>query len=231
MNQNNEVEVSATTPGDTKVNVDLDDLGYADTETVPQMAARWQFKDKLALNFIYSDFKLTSTKNISRSLTYDGVTFPVNAMTNSELGMTVYAVALDYTVQQNERSDWGVGAGIHGVNFRFDLDGQLNNVVFSTKGHDFLAPLPNLRFFTRYAFSPRLLGGIKVGWMSVNIGKYDGSFLVGTAYLDYRFSDQWSVGLNYQLTDMELDIAGGRADQEYDIKLQGFALKVAYAIR
>jgi len=82
----------------------------------------------------------------------------------------------------------------------------------------------------RHAFSPKLLGSVSAGWLGIKVGKYDGRLVVASATLDYRFTNRWSLGLNYQLTDIDLDIDRQNKDSNYQVRLDGFSLVAWYSI-
>lgn len=215
--------------GRPETKVDLDDLGLDDSETIPQLGAMWRFKDKWTLNFVYSDFSVSSNATNNASFNYDGVTYPLNASLKTDLDITLYIVAVDYAFSQSDTTEWGVGLGLHAIDLAAGIRGSLNDVTLAATDEDFLAPLPNLRIYARHAFSPKLLSSFSIGWLGMNIDNYEGSLLVGSAALDYRVSDRWTIGINYQLTDIDLDVDDGINDDNYDVKLSGLALVAKYS--
>jgi len=226
-----EATIRSTAPGDPETEIDLvDELGLDDSETVPQIGARWRFSDKWALNLLYSDLGLSGSETISTSFNYDGTTYPVSASLKTELDITLYIAAIDYAFWQSDKAEWGFGLGLHAIDLDASLKGNLGDVPLTSTGQDFLAPLPNLRIFARYAFTPKLLASISAGWLGAEIDKYDGQLVVAGASLDYRFSKRWSFGLNYQLTDIDMDVDDGVNDDSYDISLKGFAITAKYSI-
>ncbi len=229
-NQKPEATVQSPAPGDTPIKIDLGDLGLDDSDVIAQLGARWRFKDKWALTFAYSDFGLSSRESISREFNYNGVTYPVEASLTTSLDLGIYIVALDYAFYQSDRTEWGIGAGLHALDLGMGFKASLNDVALESTGEDFLAPLPNIRLFGRYAFSPKLLGSASVGWLGLEVGDYDGSVLISVVSLDYRFSDRWSAGINYQYSDFELTVAGGANDSEYGVQIGGASLTLKYAI-
>jgi hypothetical protein len=120
---------------------------------------------------------------------------------------------------------------LHGLNLDLQLDGDLNGNDVAESQSDFLAPLPNLRAFGRYAITPKIITNIQVGWMGADIENYSGDFLVASAGIRYQVSRQWSVGLNYQLTTIDFEVGGGRNEEVYDVELDGIALSVRFNIK
>ena len=230
LQQEPEATIRSTAPGDPETEIDLDDLGLDDSVTVPQIGARWRFSNKWALNLLYSDFGLSGGETVSSSFNYDGTTYPVNASLKTNLDITLYIATIDYAFWQSDKAEWGVGLGLHAIDLDASIKGSLNNLALTSTGADFLAPLPNLRIFARYAFTPKLLTSVSAGWLGAEIDKYDGQLLVASASLDYRVSKRWSIGLNYQLTDIDMDVDDGLNVDSYDISLKGFAITAKYSI-
>ncbi len=231
-NQKPEATVQSTAPGDTPIKIDLGDLGLDDSDVIAQLAARWRFKNKWALTFGYSDFGLSSRETISQEFNYEGVTYPVEASLTTSLDLGVYIVALDYAFHRSDRTEWGIGAGIHALDLGMGFKATLNDLTpLESTGDNFLAPLPNIRMYGRYAFSPKLLGSASVGWLSLEVGDYDGSILISILSLDYRFSDRWSAGISYQFSEFKLTVDnGGANDSKYDVGLGGASLSLKYSI-
>ena len=204
--QNNKLEVSSTRLGDQEFDIDLDDLGLSDSESVPQFGIRWDFSEHWGLNFFYSDFGLTSNAVNNSEFIYDGVVYPLNASLKTEFDITVYALALDYAFYKSNTTEIGIGVGIHALDLAAGFEGSLNDIRLTDTEEDFLAPLPNIRGYVQHAFSPKFLGSLNFGWMGADIDNYSGSFLVASASLEYRLAKRWSVIGNYQLTSIDFEV-------------------------
>ncbi len=230
LDQRADMKIRSTRAGDPPIDIDLDNLGLSDSEVVPQIGARWRMNDRWAMNFVYSGFNIKSNKTVDRTFNFDGVEYPINATLKSKIDIDLYVFAIDYSFGRSDTTEWGLGLGIHAIGFSTDISGNFNNVPLAASSEDFLAPLPNARIFVRHAFTPKLLGSVSGGWLGIKVGKYDGALIVASATLDYRFTDRWSLGLNYQLTDIDLDIDRQTKDSNYDIRLDGFSLVAKYTI-
>ena len=202
-----------------------------DSTVVPQLSAKWRFSDRWILNFAFSDFSLDGRQAIDSSFDFGGTNFPLNASLDTELSLTAFVVALDYVIFKSDKAEFGIGAGLHGLDLDLQLDGDLNGIDVAESQSDFLAPLPNLRVFGRYAITPKIITSVQVGWMGADIENYSGDFLVASAGVRYQVSRQWSVGLSYQLTTIDFEVGGGRNEEVYDVELDGIALSVRFNIK
>jgi hypothetical protein len=230
LNQRADASLRSTAPGDPPTEIDLEDLGLDSNETAPQMSARWRFAEKWALTAAYSDFSVSSNRSIDKSFNHDGVTYPINGSLSSGFDMGIFLMAVDYGFHQSDNTEWGIGVGLHAMDLGVKFKGNLNGLTLGRSGQDFLAPLPNVRIFTRHAFSPKWMLSANLGWMGADIDKFSGDLLIAGVALDYRISKRWSVAANYQFTDVNLDIDDGVNEDKLDMQLNGFGLMVRYSI-
>jgi hypothetical protein len=224
-NVNEDATVSSTGLGDTKTEVTLDD-----SDTVPHFGARWRFSDKWALNLVYAEFSSSGSEIRNNSFNWDGEEYPLDVAVKLDLDVALYIASLDYAFSQSDTTEWGVGFGLHAIDFAAKLNISLNGLALSSPSDDFIAPLPNLRLYVRHAFSPKLMGSLSGGWMGAEIDEYDGELLVASAGLNYRFSNRWSAGINYEFTDIDLEVDDGRSKELYDVQIDGVAVTVKYSI-
>jgi|TARA_B110000977_G_scaffold198289_1_gene282820 hypothetical protein len=229
--QTSDASVSSTGILQNVRTLDLEDLGMDDSTVVPQLSVKWRFSDRWVLNFAYSDFSLDGRQVIDSSFDFGDTTFPLNASLKTELSLAAYVVALDYVIFKSDQAEFGIGAGLHGLDLDLQLDGDLSGLPVAESQSDFLAPLPNLRAFGRYAITPKIVTTIQIGWMGADIDDYSGDFLVASAGVRYQFSQSWSVGLNYQITHIDFEVGGGRNEEVYDMELDGIAVSMRYSIK
>ncbi len=230
LNQKSDVRFSSTFRSDELTKINLKNLGLDDSEVVPQFGARWRVNNRWALNFSYSGFDVRGSKTVDKTFNFDGVEYPVSAALKTKLDINLYIFALNYSIGTSDTTEWGIGLGVHAIEFSTKISASLNDLALDASSATFLAPLPNVRLFTRHAFSPRLFAHASIGWISVKAGKYDGALLVGTATLAYRVTNRWSLGLNYQVTDINLDIDRAFRNSAYHVKFDGFSMIVKYSI-
>lgn len=74
-----------------------------------------------------------------------------------------------------------------------------------------------------------MVGG-SLGWLGANIDDYEGKLVIGSAFVDYRINDNWTLGAGYQVIDIDLKIDDSPDEQEYNIELPGFSLNLTYSI-
>lgn len=154
----------------------------------------------------------------------------MNASIDASLGIDTYIFAVDYAIHQSDSTEWGVGAGLHALDLDVSFDATLNSLTIGATEQDLLAPLPNVRAYFMHAFSDKWLIGGAIGWLGASVDDYDGELLIARAYTKYRINDNWSVGLEAQMVDIDLEIIGSNSTEEYNIELPGAGLTLTYSI-
>lgn len=231
-NQHNKIKFSLTPPDNLIHEIDFDDLGLKDSEYVAQFGFRKRFREKWAFGLYYSDFGTSSSAAISKEIIIGDVTYPVDASVQTDIGLGLYVASVDYAFSKSDSTEWGVGFGIHALDLSFRFDANLNDLDLDSTSESVVAPLPNFRFYTRHAFTPKLLGSFNIGWLGATIDEYSGRILVGAINLDYRIAERWALGVNYQITDLTLKIDRGakRANSRFDIVFDGISFSAKYSI-
>ncbi len=230
LSQEPEVKVRATKFGFQENTIDLQDLGVDDRETTGQIGVRYHINEKWRANFGYTPLDISGTRITDRTFNFDGEEFPLSSTVSTDLELKTYIFALDYAFHTSDTSEWGVGAGLHAIDLDIKFEGSLNDLTVATSEEDFLAPLPNLRVYMKHAINERWLVGGSLGWLGIEIDKYDGDLLIATAFIDYRINDNWTLGASYQAVDIDLTIDDSPKEQAYDIKLPGIGLNLTYSI-
>ncbi len=225
-----EATLRSTVPGDPPTEVTLDDLNADDDETTGQFSITGRFSDKWRASFAYTDLSVSGYNINSRNFNFDGVDYPLQTELDTELDVTMYIAAVDYAIHQSDTTEFGIGAGLHAIDLDISFVGSLNGITVGSSSEDFLAPLPNIRGYVRHAFNEKWLFGAGIGWMGAEIDEYDGSLLLGSAFLDYRINNNWTLGVNYQYIEIDLEIDDNLSEDEYDVELPGLGISVTYSI-
>ena len=230
MQQRVSAEVRSTRIGDTETKIDLDDLGVDDSEVTGQFSLSGRFADRWRANFAYTNLAVSGDTLNERDFNFGGIEFPIATRTESDLEIDTFIVSLDYAIRQKENLEWGVGAGLHAIDLSISFEAAVNNVSARGSDEDFLAPLPNLRWYMKYAISDKWLLSATAGWLGAKVDDYDGQLLVAGVKAEYRFNDNWSLGVGAQLIDIDLEVDDGDSRQDYDIQLPGAGVTLTYSI-
>lgn len=205
--------------------INLARLGVPESDTdlwarvSTRIGSRWQ------VGFDYFTIDVAGGRSVNFEFEFGDLVVPVGATAETALDADFYVLSMNYAFYRSRRAELGAGLGIHGVNLEYDLFAEVRaGSMVRTLGEeqdDFLAPLPNAAISWSYAFSPKLLGQLKGGWISLSYDEYDGELLALHAQLSYLLSGRFSVGLGYSMFDFDVERDRGTLREYYDLDLQG----------
>ena len=67
-------------------------------------------------------------------------------------------------------------------------------------------PFPNFGVWYKYSFSPNWVFRSRFDWLDASYDKYDGHLINASVGVNYRFSDNFGVGANYQFLELDFNI-------------------------
>lgn len=224
----------ASSPLLPETEVDMGTLGLNQTKTTGWLAFRWRFSQRWALNFSYNAFAVEGGRNITRPFNFDGIEFEAGTDIDTSLRADAWVADVSYSFYKSRNLEMGAGLGIHA----FDMKTEIDSIVFvgdkiqrqKSSKTTLIAPVPNLRLFSRLALSNRSALALESGLLSLNYDDWSGSFFYASGRMEYRFKNRVGAGIGYQLTDMNLEESrrfGGR--RVYDIKFSGATFYLTYS--
>jgi long-subunit fatty acid transport protein len=223
---------SSTIDGDPTDSLSTDDLNVSDGNTTPAFGVRWRFTDRWRATFNYfgMDNDGTVRQNFDR-LIFGDIRATGFLEVETSFKTDFYVAQVGYSFLKNERAELGLGGGLHVVNFETALKvrAKVNNKSGSlqTDSADLTVPLPNILGFGTYAFTPKLSLDGGIGWFGLDYDEYSGNLVAVNANLEYRFTDNFGVGVGYNFVDMDLDIEKSSRTDTYDLEYKGPVLYVS----
>ena len=233
---NADASFGATLDDNDPVNLSLDDLDVGRNETVFWSELSWQISQRWRWDVTYSAFDGNGFIEANTSGNFGEIIFDAGASLTTDLDVDLFITDINYDFISSARGRLGAGIGFHVTNIDFDLlanlevmtgDGNLEEVVRS-ETTDVLAPLPNLSLSGGYRLSENLYWSADVGYLSLNIDKYDGEIFSLRTQLEWRPWKRLGIGAAYQFVDLNLKVDEGRIEERYDLELNGPALFLSY---
>ena len=68
-----------------------------------------------------------------------------------------------------------------------------------------------------------------LGWLSLNIDEYEGSFSYISARVFYLFTDHLGLGLGYQFLDMDFSVDRKNGEAGVDMQFNGPTAYISYS--
>ncbi|HKL54353.1 MAG TPA: hypothetical protein VJ902_10360 [Wenzhouxiangellaceae bacterium] len=226
----------ATLDDNPVVDLTLPDLGVGDDKSVFWADLSWKMSQRWKWDFTYSSFAGNGLIEARRSGNFGEIEFDAGASLSSDIDVDVFITDITYDLVSTDRGRFGIGAGFHVTRVDFDLlatidvmteDGGLQQVARS-QTMDVLAPLPTLSITGSYRLLDKVRLSADVGYLSLNIDKYDGGIFSARTQIEWRPWQRIGIGAGYQFIDLDLDVDQGRIDERYDLELTGPTLFLTF---
>lgn len=215
----------ATNPnGGTEIDLE-DDLGLDDSELLPAIYAGAKLGGGFVVTAEYYSLSRDTTANISRTITVDDVTYPINASLTAGFATDIYRLTVGYSFIRNDTTEVGAAIGLHATDLEFSISGQGSTggapVTATTRRKDFLAPIPTVGLYATFEVMPNVTINARADYLSLGIDDYDGSILNAQAAVSYRFSRNFGIGVGYRYVDYDLDVEKDNYVAQFDYKFWG----------
>lgn len=188
--------------------------GVEDDDETFAMDFGWRFGKKWSLLAQY--FKSTGATGavLTEDVEWEDIVFAQgsNAVVGQEFSVTRIFFGRDFN--SSARHDIGAGVGFHQLTFRAFIQGEIlvvggpNEFRSESVSHD--QPLPNVGIWYKYSISPRWVFRSRLDWLDASVDKYDGSLINASLGVNYKLSDNFGLGLNYNA--LELDVTVNKTD-------------------
>jgi hypothetical protein len=216
--------VAVNPGGGTSIDLE-DDIGLDKNALLPAIYAGAKLGGGFVITGEYYSLGRDSTATISRNITVDNVTYPVNASVTAGFDTDIYRFTIGYSFIRNDTVEVGAAIGLHMTNLDFSISGQGSAggapVSSQVRRKNFLAPLPTVGLYTTFQAAPRVTINARADYLSLGVGDYDGSILNAQAMVSYRFTDNFGVGVGYRYVDYDLDVTKPTYVASFEYKFWG----------
>lgn len=207
----------------TLVNLE-DNLGLDATTDVLRVNGAWRFADRHKMHLGLFDLSQSGSRTLETELTIDGQVFEVNEVVATDWKMRLLELGYSYRIRGDARFQWWFNVAF------FVQDTAINVTETATGGdtssEDVILPLPKFGTAIDYAFTDRWIGHAGIDVFKLEIGDYAGSLVDFRATLDYRLTQNVSLGAGWHLIDVIVDldrsVSGWRG--RFDWQTRGFLL-------
>ena len=203
----------------------MDDLDLDENQISPIAGAIFNFGERWSLRLDYFGFHDDAKKTAEFDFEFEDLIVPVGARTDSSLDLDVYAASLAYSFIHCNRAKFGVGAGVHAVDFDLEISAKVTvagkEIPLGESNEDFFVPLPNLYAYGAYACTERLVLRYGGGWISASWGDYEGSFVFANAFIEYWPFQNAGFGAGYRYVAADIEYDPGSKTEKYDVRLPG----------
>jgi hypothetical protein len=232
-------QISFSPKGTGSIMIDTaDQLGHEYKTNVFYMNGYYRFNDKHSISMGYVGVDNKGFNNITKELEWDNVVISAGAEVDSYLNIDIFRLDYGYSFYHNEDVELMLTAGIHLTNFdiglsaKGDVDSGSGPVYTETykSSESLLAPLPTIGFKGEYTIiQKKLFVTYNVDYFYLEYDNYDGSLINSSLGLEYRFVDNFGVGIGYDNTIMEVGADIGDTSRiEAENQISGITMFFTY---
>jgi hypothetical protein len=192
----------------------------------------WRFGEKWELGAQYFDSSNGDGAVLEEDVEWGDVVFEQGSSVSVGTDFSVVRIFFGRNFEsRSQRQRFGVGAGFHWIELGAFVEG---NAIIAGGANEFrresvsaAAPLPNLGVWYMYSMSPNWAFKARADWLDVDVGEIGGSLLNLSIGVNYRISERFGVGVNYN--SLELDASVKKSDWRggVDITYEGLFADVS----
>ena len=190
----------------------------------------YRFTDTHSIDFSY--FTVNSNGFRQGSITWDDTEI-ANAAINSYFDMDIYKVNYGYSFYHNDKVELALTAGLHitaiklGISAYGTIDGTADSYYNSNTS--VTLPLPVFGFKGEYTvIDKKLFVNYRADYFFLSIGKYKGAIVTSALSMEYRFVDNFGMGLGFNANSIALQADGDNARVDITNKLSGAMFYISY---
>jgi hypothetical protein len=168
------------------------------------------------LDFGYFDLSRSGTKTTGRDITIGNTEYPTGTTVETEFDLKLFKGAYSYSLVQDDRIDFGLGAGLYvaPVNFRVS-----NSVSGAREESSSTAPLPFLMEHIDYALTPKLFLKQSVELFYAEWKEFKGRLLTARIGLEYNIWKHFGLGLAFNIFSLYVEDKGDATNLKGSIDL------------
>lgn len=199
--------------------IDFEDhLGLESRKLSFDALARWRLSNRWVLEAEFTAIQRSNQSTTDRSIDFGRLTFPASTSLSSDIDVATLRLATGYTFYKTSDTEVGAALSLYYNRIRTSLAGNATigglAAGFQTETFTVPAPLPTIGLYGHFALSPRWLLSGRVDYIDLNISSFQafgldltdlhGRILNLEASAEYRFHENFGVGVGYRYYDLKL---------------------------
>ncbi len=183
------------------------DLGMGDKASF-RLDGYWRFARRHRVRVMYFDLNRSQSHVISKDITFNGTTYPINTQVDSKFDMLIIEAAYEYAFVQNDTWELAGTAGIHDLQFKSQLSTTGGTIAASTSNSSSAnGPLPVVGLHGIWKLTDSLSIDGQAQFFKISISPYDGRLENFTGSLLWHPIKNVGLGAGYDyfLTRVDVD--------------------------
>ena len=185
--------------------------------------AGWRMGEKWAMRMQYFDSRGSNTAVLEEDVQWEDLTFLAGTSASAGTEFELTRVVWDRAFYTRPDRRFSLSAGFHWLHIRGYVEGTVLTPDGPSSAYESAsvdAPLPNIGFQYVHALTPRWGFRTRFDWFSADIYPYDGIFINGSVGFNYRMTDRFGIGFNYNYVELDVGVDGsnwrGEVETSYD---------------
>lgn len=210
--------------GGTEVSLESD-LGVAKDKTLPTFDFTWRFNPRHALEASWLELKRDGSRQITGTINWGEVTFPVNATVDSRFDSSTIRAAYRWSPVHENGNELALLFGLHYT----DLKARLSNALGSVEQEASVKfPLPTIGARGAWKFTDHWRVNVMGQFLKLKINDYDGGLYQATGAVEWAFLPQAYAGLGYNYYKYELTSTKEHVRGEFNYRFDGPSLYLTW---
>jgi hypothetical protein len=168
------------------------------------------------LDFGYFDLSRSGTKTTGRDITIGNTVYPVGTTVDTEFDMKLFKGAYSYSLVQDARIDFGLGAGLYVLPVKFRISTSQGGALEESSS---TSPLPFLGLHIDYALTPKLFLKQKLDLFYVEYKDFKGRLVDASIGLEYNLWKHFGLGLAFNIFSLHVEDKGDATNLKGSIDL------------
>ena len=192
----------------TGISVNVEDALGLDTNMVVLRAegiARLGDSRRHRLDFGYFDLSRSGTKTLGRDITIGNTVYPIGTTVDTKFDMKLFKGAYSYSLVQDARIDFGLGAGLYVLPVKFQISSSSSGAMEDSTS---TSPLPFVEAHIDYALTPKLFLKQKLDLFYAEYKQFKGRLVDASIGLEYNIWKHFGMGLAFNIFSLSVQDNG-----------------------
>lgn len=231
-NYNTEAKYTTDTAKDRSLIDFNNDLALDYDSSLFRLDGYYRFNDRHRINYAYYAARSSGSKTIDEEFEWEGNDIGISANIQTHFNMDIYKLSYAYSFYHEKDLELALSAGFHitSVDLGLSASGEINDIPGDTykTTEEVLLPLPVFGLQGEYAINDYIYATLKAEYFFLEYENYSGSILASTLGLEYRYSDNFGVGIGYNADIITFEDDSDNKEFKMKNRLDGAILYLSY---
>lgn len=201
-----------------------EDVRLKKADRVFSLEFGWRFGEKWRLVGQHFESSGDTSWVLEEDIEWEDVVFLTGTNASGGADFTLLRVFFARDFDVGRQHEFGLGAGIHWLEFGAYLEGMIlvddGGTAYAKESVSVSGPLPNIGVWYNYSIANRWVFTSRLDFFSADIGRYDGTMINLSLGVNFQVARHFGLGLNYNHFDLAVKVDNtdwrGRVETNYE---------------